>query len=192
MASYSPSGGAPVDSGGGGALLAGEQWVNRRRALLGEVPLQDDQGIRCLTSEEGAATAGIDPAHHQKDLYDAIERGEFPSWTLESAGDAGEGRRHLPLRSFDLTKVWPYRDHPLLPMGKLVLDRVPDNFFAEWSRRRSNPANFVPGSVPLRTACCRRGSSPTATRHATGWDQPHPVAGERGEGRVGRPAELRP
>ena len=125
------------------------QWVNSEgERFWVKFHFKTDQGIRCLTSEEGAATAGIDPAHHQKDLYDAIERGEFPSWTLKVQVMPEKDAATYRFDPFDLTKVWPYRDHPLLPMGKLVLDRVPDNFFAEVEQAAFDPANFVPGIGP--------------------------------------------
>ncbi|WP_373048764.1 catalase [Vulgatibacter sp.] len=107
-----------------------------------------DQGIRCLTSAQAAMVGGRDPAFHQKDLYDALERGDFPSWTLKvqimPAADAAT-YRYDP---FDLTKVWPYADYPLIEVGRLVLDRAPDNYFAEVEQAAFNPGNFVPGIGP--------------------------------------------
>jgi catalase len=107
-----------------------------------------DQGIRCLTSDEGASIGGRDPAHLQRDLYSAIERGEHPSWTLKlqvmKASDAAAYR----FNPFDLTKVWPYADYPLIPAGKMVLDRVPDNYFAEVEQAAFDPAAFIPGIGP--------------------------------------------
>jgi catalase len=78
----------------------------------------------------------------------AIERGAFPSWTLKMqimpAADAPKYR----FNPCDLTKVWSHRDYPLIPIGKMVLNRNPDNYFAEVEQAAFNPANFVPGIGP--------------------------------------------
>src|SRR5579875_704164 len=125
------------------------QWVNAAGDVFWvKYHFKTDQGIRCLTAEEAAHLAGANPDHHHLDLLHAIERGEFPSWTLKMqimpAAEAA-GYRFNP---FDLTKVWPYRDYPLIPIGKLVLNRNPDNYFAEVEQAAFTPANFVPGIGP--------------------------------------------
>jgi catalase len=106
------------------------------------------QGVRCLTTAEAERIGGADPAHIHKDLYDAITRGDFPSWTLKAQvmpeADAA-GYRFNP---FDLTKVWPYEDYPLVTIGRMVLDRVPDNYFADTEQAAFSPASFVPGIGP--------------------------------------------
>ena len=68
---------------------------------------------------------------------------------------------------FDLTKVWPYADYPLIEIGKLVLDRNPENYFADVEQAAFDPGNFVPGVGPSPDRCCRRASSRTATPTAT-------------------------
>jgi catalase len=107
-----------------------------------------DQGIRCLTSEESARIAGENSQHHQRDLRTAIERGEFPSWTLKvqlmPEADAATYR----FNPFDLTKVWRYEDYPLIEIGVLVLDRNPDNFFADVEQAAFDPGHFVSGVGP--------------------------------------------
>jgi catalase len=125
------------------------QWVNANgERHWVKFHFKTDQGIRCLTSEEAARVAGESPQHHQIDLLQAIERGDFPSWTLKvqvmPEADA-EGYRFNP---FDLTKVWPYADYPLVEVGRLVLDRNPDNHFAEVEQAAFDPGNFVPGVGP--------------------------------------------
>ena len=124
-------------------------WVNARgeRSWV-KFHFKTDQGIRCFTSEEAEAIAGKDPAFLQKDLYDAIGRGQFPSWTLKVQVMPEKDAASYRIDPFDLTKVWPYRDYPLIPIGKLVLDRVPDNYFAEVEQAAFDPANFVPGIGP--------------------------------------------
>jgi catalase len=107
-----------------------------------------DQGIRCLTSEEAAVIGGKDPSHHHKDLYDAIERGEHPAWTLKVQVMPEAAAASYRFNPFDLTKVWPYADYPLIPVAKMVLNRVPDNYFAETEQSAFNPGHMVPGIGP--------------------------------------------
>ncbi|BDG05181.1 catalase [Anaeromyxobacter oryzae] len=125
------------------------QWVNAagERSWV-KFHFKTDQGIRCLTSAEAAAIGGSDPTHHQQDLYDAIARGDFPSWTVKVQVMPAAAAANYRFDPFDLTKVWPYRDHPLVTIGRLVLDRVPDSYFAEVEQAAFDPANFVPGIGP--------------------------------------------
>lgn len=125
------------------------QWVNAagERSWV-KFHFKTDQGIRCLTSEEAERLGGKDPAHLHKELYDAIGRGERPSWTLKVQVMPAAAAAGYRLDPFDLTKVWPHRDYPLIPIGKLVLDRVPDSYFTEVEQAAFDPANFVPGIGP--------------------------------------------
>jgi len=125
------------------------QWVNAAgERFWVKFHFKTDQGIRCLTSEEAARAAGANPQHHQQDLVEAIDRGEFPSWTLKvqimPEADASTYR----FNPFDLTKVWPYADYPLIEIGKMVLDRNPENYFADVEQAAFDPGNFVPGVGP--------------------------------------------
>jgi catalase len=107
-----------------------------------------DQGITCLTAQEAARIAGESPDHSQLDLLKAIERKEFPSWTVKLQimpfADAAKYR----FNPFDLTKVWSQKDYPLQEIGKMVLDRNPENYFADVEQAAFNPAHFVPGIGP--------------------------------------------
>jgi catalase len=125
------------------------QWVNAagERSWV-KFHFKTDQGIRCLTSEEAERLGGKDPAHLHKDLYDAIGRRELPSWTLKVQVMPAAAAAAYRFDPFDLTKVWPYRDYPLVPIGRLVLDRLPDNYFAEVEQAAFDPSNFVPGIGP--------------------------------------------
>jgi catalase len=125
------------------------QWVNAKgEACWVKYHFKTDQGIRCLTAAEAARLAGEQPDSHHLDLLQAIERGEYPSWTLKvqimPLADAATYR----FNPFDLTKVWPHADYPLQEVGKLVLNRNPDSYFAEVEQAAFNPANFVPGIGP--------------------------------------------
>ncbi len=125
------------------------QWVNAKgERFWVKLHFKTDQGIRTLSSEEAAAIGGRDPQYHQRDLYTALERGEFPSWTLKVQVMPEADAPTYRFNPFDLTKVWPYKDYPLIEVGKLVLDRAPDNYFADVEQAALDPSNFVPGIGP--------------------------------------------
>ena len=103
------------------------------------------QGIKNLTDEEAAKLVGDDRESHQRDLYEAIERGDFPRWKLYvqvmPEADAETYRYH----PFDLTKVWSKKDYPLVEVGEFELNRNPENYFADVEQAAFSPANVVPG-----------------------------------------------
>lgn len=103
------------------------------------------QGIANYTDAEAAEVVGGDRESAQRDLFDAIARGEFPSWNVRvqimPEADAATYR----INPFDLTKVWPHADYPLIDVGVLELNRNPHNYFAEVEQSAFNPANVVPG-----------------------------------------------
>ncbi|MGD9505600.1 MAG: catalase [Syntrophobacteraceae bacterium] len=104
-----------------------------------------DQGIKNLTREEAQRFAGEDPDHATRDLHQAIECGEFPSWTLEMQILTPEQAADFKWDIFDITKVWPHSEVPPIKVGKLVLDRNPSNYFAEVEQAAFCPGNVVPG-----------------------------------------------
>ncbi|MEU7423672.1 catalase [Streptomyces sp. NPDC040750] len=125
------------------------QWTNAAgEAFFVKYHFKTNQGVRSLSSEQAAEIAGKDANSHQTDLLQAIERGVHPSWTLYvqimPAAEAADYR----FNPFDLTKVWPHKDYPLQRVGRLVLDRNPDNVFAEVEQAAFSPNNFVPGIGP--------------------------------------------
>jgi catalase len=103
------------------------------------------QGIKNWTNAEAAERIAKDRETHQRDLFEAIERGDFPKWKFSvqimPEGDIG---KHW-YNPFDLTKVWPHKDYPLIEVGILELDRNPENYFAEVEQAALSPANVVPG-----------------------------------------------
>ena len=106
------------------------------------------QGIRNLTVDEATRIAGDNPDLHRQDLHDAIARGEYPQWTVfvqVMPEREAEGYRINP---FDLTKVWPHKDYPLIEVGVLALNRNPENFFAEVEQAAFEPGNAPPGMGP--------------------------------------------
>lgn len=106
------------------------------------------QGIKNLTDAEAAEIIATDRESHQRDLYEAIELGDYPKWTLYvqvmPEAEAGDYRFH----PFDLTKVWSQKDYPLIEVGELELNRNPDNYFADVEQVAFTPGNFVPGIGP--------------------------------------------
>lgn len=101
-----------------------------------------NQGIRCLTNQEAAA---LPPWGAQQDLVQAIDRGDYPSWTVKVQIMSEAAARHYHINPFDLTKIWPHADFPLLEIGQLELNRNVTNFFAENEQSAFTPANLVPG-----------------------------------------------
>ena len=103
------------------------------------------QGIQNLAEAEAAAIIGGDRESHQRDLFEAIERREFPRWTVKVQVMTEAEAAKTPYNPFDLTKVWPHKDFPLIEVGVLELNRNPDNYFAEVEQAGFSPANVVPG-----------------------------------------------
>ena len=103
------------------------------------------QGIRNLTDQEAEELVGRDRESNGRDLFESIERGDFPRWTLYFQIMTEEQARKSPYHPFDLTKVWYHGDYPLIEVGVLELNRNPENFFAETEQAAFNPANVVPG-----------------------------------------------
>jgi catalase len=122
------------------------KWYNDRGEYFWvQYHFKTDQGIKNLTREEAKRISGEDSNHATRDLYDAIERGNYPSWTLEMQILTPEKAKNFPWDIFDITKVWPHGEVPPIKMGKLVLNRNPVNYFAEVEQAAFSPGNLVPG-----------------------------------------------
>jgi catalase len=104
-----------------------------------------EQGIQNFTREEALRMAGQDPDHATRDLYEAIAKGDFPSWRVSVQIMPPEEARAYRWNIFDITKVWPHADYPLIDIGRMVLNRNPRNYFAEVEQAAFCPGNFVPG-----------------------------------------------
>ena len=103
------------------------------------------QGIQNLTDEEAQIIIGQDRESHQKDLYEAIENGHYPRWKFKVQIMPEKEADSYRFHPFDLTKVWPHKDYPLIDVGVLELHHNPENYFAEVEQAAFNPANIVPG-----------------------------------------------
>lgn len=107
--------------------------------------LKTQQGIRNLTDAEAEAIVARDRESHGRDLYESIERGDFPRWTMSIQVMTGEQADRMPYNPFDLTKVWYKSDFPLIEVGYFELNRNPDNYYLDVEQAAFNPANVVPG-----------------------------------------------
>jgi catalase len=103
------------------------------------------QGIKTLTDAEAEALVGKDRESHQRDLYESIEKGDYPRWKLCIQVMTEEQALKHPYNPFDLSKVWYHGDYPLIEVGMMELNRNPENYFAEVEQAAFNPASIVPG-----------------------------------------------
>lgn len=107
-----------------------------------------EQGIKNFTRDEADQMKSKDPDHATRDLFDAIQRGEFPSWRVEVQIMTAEQAKTYRFDPFDVTKVWLHSDFPVMTIGRLVLNRNPENYYNEVEQAAFAPANFVPGIGP--------------------------------------------
>ena len=132
------------------------------------------QGIKNLSDAEAAELVGRDRESAQRDLFSSIEKGGFPRWKLRvqimPEKEAGSYR----INPFDLTKVWPHKDYPLIDVGMLELNRNPENYFADVEQVAFSPANVVPGISfsPDKMLQSRLFSSDTPRRSAAATPAP--------------------
>ena len=122
-------------------------WVNAQgEQFWVKYHFKTDQGIECLTQEEADRLAGVDADYHTRDLFDAIARSETPSWTLYVQIMPFAEAKTYRFNPFDLTKVWPHADYPLVQVGKLTLERNPTDHHSEIEQAAFEPNNLVPGT----------------------------------------------
>lgn len=129
-----------------------------------------DQGVKNLTGEKATELAGADPDYATRDLFESIEKGDFPSWTAYVQIMTPEEAEKYKFDPFDLTKVWFHKDYPLVPVGKFVLNKNPDNYFNQIEQAAFTPSNFVPGisASPDKMLQWRLFSYPDTQRHRLG------------------------
>jgi len=124
-------------------------WVNAEgKRVWVKYHFKTEQGIQNFTAAEAQAMAGADPDFHRRDLFESIQRGEYPAWKLEMQIMPFEDAATYRFNPFDLTKVWPHADYPPITIGRLVLNRNPENFFAEIEQAAFEPSNMVQGIGP--------------------------------------------
>ncbi len=124
-------------------------WVNARGEHFWiKYHFKTNQGIENFTDADAKVMTATDPDYHRRDLREAIAKNDFPSWSLKVQIMPFADAENYRFNPFDLTKVWPQGDYPLIPVGRMVLDRNPANFFAEVEQASFEPANMVPGIGP--------------------------------------------
>jgi len=146
------------------------KFVNDKgEAVYCKFHMKTDQKIKNLSGKR-AQELEHDPDYAIRDLYNAIERGDYPSWTMYVQIMTFAEAEFFPFNPFDLTKVWPQQQFPLVPVGKLVLNRNPRNYFAEVEQAAFCPAHFVPGveASPDKMLQGRLFSYPDTHRHRLG------------------------
>jgi catalase len=129
-----------------------------------------DQGVESLTQQEADALVSTDTDFHTRDLFEAIERGDHPSWTLKVQIMPFAEAETYRFNPFDVTKVWPHSDYPLIEVGRMTLDRNPTDHHAEIEQLAVEPSNIVPGIGPSpdKMLLGRMFSYPDAHRYRIG------------------------
>jgi catalase len=128
------------------------------------------QGIKNLTAQRADELAGTDPDYATRDLFEAIERGDFPKWRVCIQVMPEAEADHYKVNPFDLTKIWSHKDYPLIDVGEMELNRNPKNYFAEIEQAAFSPVNIVPGMgySPDKMLQARLISYPDAHRYRLG------------------------
>lgn len=103
------------------------------------------QGIKTMTNSEAEAVIAKDRESAQRDLYESIEKGDFPQWNVQIQIMTQEEAKEAGFNPFDLTKVWPHADYPMIDVGVMELNQNPENYFAEIEQAAFSPSNVVPG-----------------------------------------------
>lgn len=146
-------------------------WVNEAgERFWVKYHFHTDQGVKNLTNQQAAELAGQDADFHRRDLFEAIERGEFPSWTLSVQVMPYEEAKDYRFNPFDLTKTWSHQDYPLIKVGRFTLNENPVNHFAQIEQAAFSPSNMVPGTgiSPDKMLMARVFSYPDAQRNRIG------------------------
>ncbi|MBS7706764.1 catalase [Chelatococcus asaccharovorans] len=122
------------------------QWINAAgERVWVKYHFHNQQGEQNISGDVAAQIAGTDADYYLRDLYEAIERGDFPRWKVSVQIMPYEDAKTYRFNPFDLTKIWPHADYPLIPVGEYVLNRNPENYFAQIEQAAFAPSNLVPG-----------------------------------------------
>ena len=146
-------------------------WINESgEKFWVKYHFHTDQGMEFLTNEEADRLAGTDGDYHRRDLFEAIARGEHPSWTMSVQVIPYEDAKTYRFNIFDLTKTVPHADYPLIKVGKFTLNQNPKNHFAQIEQAAFSPSNTVPGIglSPDKMLLGRSFSYPDAQRNRIG------------------------
>ncbi len=120
-------------------------WNKQEERFWVKWHFKTQQGIKCLTEAESRVLCGNDPDHAQRDLVENINAGNFPKWTVNIQIMPEKEAGAYEINPFDLTRVWPHADYPLIEIGELELNSNVGNYFAETEQSAFSPGNLVPG-----------------------------------------------
>jgi catalase len=146
-------------------------WINESgEKFWVKYHFHTEQGMEFLSNEEADRLAGTDGDYHRRDLFESIERGEFPSWTVSVQVIPYEDAKTYRFNIFDLTKTVSHKDYPLIKVGRMTLNKNPKNHFAQIEQAAFSPSNTVPGIglSPDKMLLGRSFSYPDAQRHRIG------------------------
>lgn len=146
-------------------------WFNEKNQYCWvKYHFKTEQGIENLTEEEAGKLSGTDPDSSTRDLYDSIKAGNYPSWKVYVQIMTPEEAKKYRFDPFDPTKVWYHKDYPLIPLGRMVLNRNPQNFFTDIEQAAFSPSHFVNGIGPSPDKLLqgRLMAYPDAHRHRVG------------------------
>jgi len=121
---------------------------DKGEAVYCKFHLKTNQGIKNIFADRAGKLSGEDPDYGIRDLFNSIAKGDFPSWRFCIQVMTFEQAKKFKYNPFDLTKIWPHSEYPLIEVGKFVLDKNPKNYFAEVEQMAFSPANLVPGIEP--------------------------------------------
>jgi catalase len=124
-------------------------WTNEAGAEFWvKYHFKTDQGVECFTQDEADQMAAVDTDYHTRDLFEHIRDGDHPSWTLFVQVMPFDDAKTYRFNPFDLTKVWPHGDYPLIEVGRMTLDRNATDNHTEIEQLAFQPNNLVPGIGP--------------------------------------------
>ncbi|BAS10417.1 vegetative catalase [Arthrobacter sp. Hiyo4] len=122
------------------------QWINAEgERFWVKYHFKSNQGVKTMSGDQAEELAGSDADFYIRDLQDNIAEGNFPSWELHVQVMPYEDAKGYRFNPFDLTKVWPHSDYPLIHVGTMELNKNPENYFAQIEQATFAPSNFVPG-----------------------------------------------
>ncbi|MBT2736318.1 catalase KatA [Bacillus sp. ISL-7] len=122
------------------------KWVNADEAAVWvKYHFKSEQGVKNMAPELAGKLAGDNPDYHTEDLFHAIDKGDFPAWRLHVQIMPFEDAESYRFDPFDVTKIWSHKDYPLIEVGRMVLNRNPENYFAEVEQATFSPGTMVPG-----------------------------------------------
>lgn len=145
-------------------------WNKKGERFWIKMHFKTQQGHKFFTNEESRTLIGQSRESYQEDLFYAIEKGEYPKWTMYVQIMKEAEARTVPFNPFDLTRVWYHKDYPLIEVGVLELNRNPENYFSEIENAAFSPSNVVPGIgfSPDKVLQARLFSYPDAHRYRLG------------------------